>query len=593
MRNLVSVKWLQENYRKIEEMVPMRDGIRLYTAVYEPYNPESGKAARPVIMIRTPFPLNPYGKSFTKDLRGYMELFAKNGYIIVYQNVRGRFMSEGEFENVRPLVKREARANPFVTDEASDTYDTVEWLLKNFNTNGKIGVKGMSYPGFYATIAALSDHPAIKAVSPQAPVTDWFMGDDAHLGGILQLPIYSFGASFFRPRKGLTNRWPKPVAEPKGDLYDYFLEKGPDILEPLKESLPFFKDILEHPTYDEFWKSRCPLNHLDGKLPAMLLVGGWFDAEDAYGPFETYRRVKEQSPETDLYLCAAPWYHGAWKKRGYESLGELHFTPGSAEYFREEVEYPFFAKYLEEKGSGPVSKVSILPSGETSSNLNTEKEKVIRPGWQHYGQWPPAGEEKKLYLNFEGSLEKNPPLENGYSGYKLISDPKHPVPYNDGILEYFTREAYVADQRFASRRIDVLTFSTEKLKEPLRIEGRVKVVLYLRCGQPRTDMDIIVKLIDLRPDGYHLPLRIGARPVRFRDSFSEPSLPGANDSIRMEIELTDIAHQLMPGHKLMLHIQGTIFPLLALPKWENIQEVFVQTGRDNPSCIILPVCKNL
>ena len=587
MNTRVTVKFLKENYSKREVMVPMRDGVRLYTALYEPL----GYSGRPVILIRTPFPLNPYGKTFTRDLRGYMSLFASQKYIIVYQNVRGCFMSEGDFENVRPFdrsIPRGVPGNAGPCDEASDTFDTVEWLLENLSTNGNVGVKGMSYPGFYATMAALSGHPAIKAVSPQAPVTDWFMGDDAHIGGVFQLPTYLFGASFFRPRKGRTIRWPRPLDIPEGDLYDYFLEKGSNPAAALAGEAPFFKDILDHPTYDEFWKSRNPLNSISGKkLPPTLVVGGWFDAEDSYGAFETYRRIKEEAPETELYLCAGPWYHGAWKKTGYETLGDLYFTPDSAEYFREKVEYPFFAKYLEGKGDGPSAKVEILPSGET---LPPD---VRRPQWQHMRNWPPQSEERKLYLNLEDSLSATPVLERGSFFCTLTDDPRRPVPYTGGILEHFSREAFVADQRFASRRPDVLTFSMPVLKEELRIEGRVVVHLSIFCDEPGTDMNIIVKLMDRRPDGYQLPVRIGARPLRFADSFEHARLPQAPGSCRMDIELTDIAHHFPVGHQLMLQVQASMFPLLALQEREHVSQVSISLGWDSPSYITLPVCRNL
>ena len=604
MRSRITVKWIAEHYRKREAMVPMRDGVRLYTAIYEPAGiaggavgagtqrenvPQDAQGGRPVILIRTPFPLNPYGKTFTRDLRGFMSLFAQNEYIIVYQNVRGRFMSEGEFENVRPVGQSGKSI-----DDATDTFDTVEWLLKNCHTNGNIGVKGMSYPGFYATVAALCGHPAIKAVSPQAPVTDWFIGDDAHINGIFQLPTYLFGVSFFRPRKGLSIRWPAPLVKTDGDLYDYFLEQGPNLLESLRDRLPFFGDILDHPTYDEFWKSRNPLNQLPDKLPAMLVVGGWFDAEDSYGAFETYRKIKAKSPATEMYLCAGPWYHGAWKKSGYEALGDLHFTSGSAEYFREAIEYPFFAKYLEGKGSGPQSKVSVLPSGETMALPYVRSRKsaangIQRPEWRHYSQWPPEHKDLKLFLDLSNSFSMRPRSESGYFGYALHYDPQHPVPYTGETLEYFTREAFVSDQRFAARRPDVLTFRTPVLKEEMKVEGQVKLTLHLDSYTPRTDMDIIVKLIDQRPDGYQIPVRIGAKPLRFRNSMTSPTPVDSQESVKLEIELTDVAHHFRPGHRLLLHIQASMFPLLALPKTGLPEEIFLRIGQDTPSSITLPI----
>ena len=557
----VTVKFVQENYRKREEMVPMRDGVRLYTAVYEPV--EAGE--RPVIMIRTPFPLNPYGKTFSKDLRTFMQCFTAAKYIIVFQNVRGRFMSEGEFVDVRPL---EGPVN-----EATDTYDTAEWLIRNLNTNGSIGVKGMSYPGFYATMAALSGHPAIKAVSPQAPVTDWFMGDDAHIAGIAQLPLYPFGISFFKPRNKQSIVWPKPVVPyPEGDLYDVFLEKGPSLFEAVRDKLPFVDQMLQHPNYDEFWQKRNAAANLtrenapDGKFPPCLVVAGFYDAEDCYGPFEVFRTLKKQVPDTEVFLCAGPWYHGAWKHFWYSSIGDVHFTPWSAEHFREWIEFPFFAHYLEGKGSRPAP-VSILPSGETMPEGRKARGRKTtfanaRPDWEYGDVWPSATGEAILYANADGSLTDFP-VPGPERTVEIVSNPAKPVPYTSDILEHFTREAFVADQRFASRRTDVAVYTGKKLTEPMKVYGKVTVNLSISVDKP--DADIIVKLIDVRPDGYQLPVRIGALPLRYRNSFEHPEPAEPGKVYQVTIGLNDIAHHFMPGHKLMLQVQGSMFPLLALP----------------------------
>lgn len=551
----VTVKFVQQNYIKREVMIPMRDGVRLYTAVYEPV----GAGERPVIMIRTPFPLNPYGKTFCRDLRTYMSVFTENRYIIVFQNVRGRFMSEGEFVDVRPF---EGPVN-----EATDTYDTAEWLISNFNTNSSIGVKGMSYPGFYATMAALSGHPAIMAVSPQAPVTDWFMGDDAHISGIPQLPLYPFGASFFRPRKAKTIAWPRPVvALPEGNLYDAFLGMGNRPFEPLRDKLPFIDQMLNHPTYDEFWKRRNAASNLKGKLPPFLVVAGFYDAEDCYGPFEVYRSLKAQAPETEVFLCAGPWYHGAWKHFWYSSIGDVHFTPWSAEHFREWIEFPFFSYYLEGKGSKPAP-VSILPSGETMPEGRKASSKKTtfsnaRPDWEYGNVWPFATNEYTLYANADGSLTDFL-VPSPERTVEFVSNPARPVPYTGDVLEHFTREAFVADQRFASRRTDVSVYTGKKLTEPLKFYGKVTINLSISIDKP--DADVIVKLIDVRPDGYQIPVRIGALPLRFRNSFEHPEPAEPGKVYKVSIRLNDIAHHFMPGHKIMLQVQGSMFPLLALP----------------------------
>ena len=561
----VTVKFVKENFIKREEMIPMRDGVRLYTAVYEPVGAEE----RPVIMIRTPFPLNPYGKTFSRDLRSFMCYFTENLYIIVFQNVRGRFMSEGDFVDVRPFEDD--------INEATDTYDTAQWLIENLKTNGNIGVKGMSYPGFYATMAALSGHPAIKAVSPQAPVTDWYMGDDAHISGITQLPLYPFGMSFFRERPKLTGRWPKPVKDlPEGDLFDAFLEKGPGLFEPVRDKLPFIDQMLDHPDYDEFWQKRNAAANLtkenapDGKFPACLVVAGFYDAEDCYGPFEVYRTLKEKAPDTEVYLCAGPWYHGAWKHFWYSNIGDVHFTPWSAEHFREWIEFPFFRYYLENKGE-KISPVSILPSGETMPDCKKSRGKKTtiingRPDWEYYREWPSTGDALTLYANADGSLTDFP-VPGPERTVEFVSNPAKPVPYTGNILEHFTREAFVADQRFAARRTDVCVYTGKKLTQPLKVEGKLSINLSVSIDKP--DADIIVKLIDIRPDGYQLPVRIGALPLRYRNSFEHPEPAAPGKVYEISVNMNDIAHHFMPGHRIALHIQSTMFPLLALPTSKN------------------------
>ncbi len=581
----VTVKFVQENYSKREVMIPMRDGVRLYTAVYVPKVNEP----RPVIMIRTPFPLNPYGKTFTRDLRTYMSAFTDAKYIIVWQNVRGRFMSEGEFVNVRPL------GGPF--DEATDTYDTAQWLTDNLNTNGCVGVKGMSYPGFYATMAALCGHPAVKAVSPQAPVTDWFMGDDVHISGIGQPATYPFAASFFRPRKACGIKWPSPVVKlPDGDMYDALLDLDGRPLESLRDKLPFVEEMLQHPTYDSFWQARNAAGALKGALPAFLVVAGLYDAEDSYGPFQVYKSLKEQAPDTESFLCIGPWYHGAWKKTGYTSLGEAYFTPGSTECFMEEIEFPFFEHYLAGKKPLP-PKVSVLPSAETSRDGQ-------KPSWEQYGSWPPKEHnDLALYLcplqgaqdkpkdrfmaRCDGTLCPEPP--GAPVSVRYTSNPLRPVPYVDGPLEYFSRDAFVADQRFAARRQDVLVFSTGVLQSPVKVEGKVSIDLNLSID--REDVDVVVKIIDVRADGYQLPVRIGAIPLRFRNSFEKPQPAAPGERCRLSVPLTDIAHHFEKGHRIMVQIQSTMFPFIQLPACKDKVEVNLYCGALGGCELHLPVVK--
>ena len=561
MKSNITLKWLTTHYTKHEVMIPMRDGVALYAAVYEPVDDR----LHPVILERTPYPLNPYGKTFAKDLRTRLDRFVQAGYIIVLQNVRGTFMSEGQFENIRPF---RADKQGVETDEASDAYDTAEWLLAHCRTNGAIGVKGISYPGFYASMAALSAHPAIKAVSPQAPVTDWFLGDDAHLGGAFQYAMYSFGASFFRPRQKQTIRWPKSVADTGGDLYDYFLEKGlSGSLDDLRGKVDFVDEMTAHPSYDAWWQERNVTRHFKAIRPAVLVVGGWFDGEDCFGTFETYRRMQEQSPETELYLAAGPWFHGAWKRKGYRTLGPADFGPGSAEYFLEKIEFPFFAYYLEGQGD-PGARVQILPSAETVPGRTTGHQ------WEEYGTWPPKTGMLRLYLGAGRKLTE----KAGEDTFAYVSDPAHPVPYMALTGCGWDRAAQVEDQRFASRRTDVLTFSGPVLEREMKVEGRIRV--HLNLSMDTDDADFVVKIIDRRPDGVQMLLRAGVLPARFRKDFScpEPVTPG--EPFALDWELNDIAHCFLPGHRLMVQVQSSWFPLIAMSPQKYMENPYLARSGD-------------
>lgn len=579
MKSKVTVGWLLEHYSKREVMVPMRDGVSLFTALYEP---RDGKE-HPVILERTPYPLHPYGKTYARDLRARLDAFVAAGYIIVFQNVRGTFLSKGTFENIRPYRPEKSGTE---TDEASDAYDTAEWLVRNCRTNGSIGVKGISYPGFYATLAALSGHPAIKAVSPQAPVTDWFLGDDAHLSGAFQYAMFTFGASFFRPRPRPTIRWPRPVARPEGAYYDWFLKTGRrGVTELLQGQVTFWDEMRSHPAYDAWWEARNPALQLKNVRPAVMVVGGWYDGEDCYGAFETYRRLKAQSPQTDTYLVAGPWYHGAWKKKGYAELGPADFGAGSAEHFLYDIEYPFFACYLEGKGD-PGPRIRILPSAETQPGQATPHR------WETPETWPPAGRDMTLYLSDSRRLSSKP----GTQSFRFISDPRHPVPSHPEPAEDWDRAVHVADQRFAARRPDVLAFTSRPLREPVNVEGQVRVRLEVMTEAE--DADLFVKLIDRRPDGVQMLVRCGVLPLRFRNGFDRPQPVRKGEKVVLEWSLNDLAHHFQPGHRIMVQIQGSWFPQVAMNPQRFLEDPSLAGSEDMApaavtllpgSRIILPV----
>lgn len=591
----VTEEWLKENYTKREVMIPMRDGARLYTAVYEPV---SSSEAKPVMLVRTPYSLRPYGFeageepskdrfAYSSGMWGDLLNYAADGYVIVLQNVRGTYLSEGEFENIRPHLSGKAggKTTKRIVDEATDTYDTVEWLLANTGSNGNIGVKGTSYPGYYATMAALSRHPAIKAVSPQAPVTDWFMGDDAHHNGALCLAdCYRFGSSMYRTRKAPSTKGMKRLVSIDSDLYEYFLGK------PLSELSAFFGDTLafwnkmvSHPDYDKFWKDRNPSYHLKDIEPAVLVTGGFYDAEDCYGAFNTYTQLKKLSPECDLYLAAGPWHHGGWRSRSVSSIAGAWFGEASGEYYLDDIEYPFFRYYLEGKGEKP-ARVNVLPSGET---MRSRMEGLPSTSfWEAYSTWPPENASPtRIYLSGTDSLNMSGRSQD--VGFRTFtSDPSNPVPYMDVKSSGRDHGYMAADQTFASVRNDVLTYSGKVLSDTLHLAGPVKAHVELRLDLPdgtyskNMDADIVVKLIDVRPDGYQMLVRGDVMPVRYRGGFGKTKAVKAGKVFSVDFTMCDIDHYFLPGHSLMIQIQGSWFPLIAMNPQTFVRNPFLATKDD-------------
>lgn len=548
-------------------MIAVRDGVRLYTAIYAPVD----DLPHPVVLLRTPYALSPYGKGFAKSLRGAESVLVRHRYIIVYQNVRGTFRSEGDFVNLRPL----ARAGSGECDEATDTFDTVEWILENCHTNGCVGVKGISYPGFYATLAALSGHPAVKAVSPQAPVTDWFKGDDAHINGAFQYAMYGFASAFFRQRKGPGIRFPKPLVGVDGDVYDWFLAQDGlgGALDRFDGRLDFIDTLRAHPRYDRFWQEADPTRHLSGVLPAFLVVGGWYDGEDCFGCFETWRKLRARAPHTPAHLCAGPWYHGGWKKQRFDHLADAWFGSGSAQHFMERIEYPFFAYYLEGKGERPAA-VSILPSAETMRPVMEGRDSSS--AWETLSAWPAEDVRcSLLHLTDLGSLSFDAPA--CFTPLRYESDPRKPVPFC-AETACWSRDAFAADQRFAARRTDVLSWKTPVLVERVCAEGPLE--LHLDVSLDTSDADLVVKLLDIRPDGYQLPVRIGVLPVRFRGGLSNPEAAVPQQRMRISIPMNDIGHHFLPGHRIGVQLQSSCFPLIAMNPQRFLADPYAAKASD-------------
>lgn len=563
--------WVRENYYKIERMVPMRDGIKLFTAFYIP---KDSSEKHPILLNRTPYSCQPYGENeFSGRVYGtYWLNYLKEGYIIAVQDVRGKFMSEGDFIDVRPFNPNKKGKD---IDEASDTYDAIEWMINNIPGNNKrVGCFGISYPGFYATMAALSAHPALKAVSPQAPVTDWFQGDDFHHNGAFFLMDgFSFYSGFGKPRPVPVKTFSPGYNIPTQDHYDFYLKTGAlkNFSKIMGDSIAFWKDLYNHPDYDEWWQARNPRNFVTNVKPAMLVVGGLFDAEDCFGAWYLYKAIEEKNKNTDNRLVMGPWFHGGWGGRSDGSfLGNARFGKKTSEYYQRNIEIPFFNFYLKLKGTvHDIAEANIFFTGENE--------------WRKLTVWPPNNVEyKNIYLHADGKLsfENKAAKGNMYSEY--ISDPAHPVPYTEDVGGGRTREYMTDDQRFASRRTDVLTFSTDVLTEDITLGGQL--VADLMTSISTTDADFVVKLIDVFPDdfrydpvqypnpmqnfginypmgGYQMLIRGEIMRGKYRNSFAVPEAFTPNKITEVKYTLPDVAHTFKKGHKLMIQVQSSWFPL--------------------------------
>ncbi len=601
--------WIRDNYVKTETMIPMRDGTKLFTAIYAPKD-QSEK--HPVLMTRTPYSCAPYGEDRYRNFwDNHWRYYMREGYIIVLQDVRGRWMSEGEFVDVRPFIKDKKGKTDI--DEASDTYDTIEWLTKNVaNNNGRVGVMGISYPGFYSTMAAASAHPALKAVSPQAPVTDWFIGDDFHHNGALAIMdgFNFYAGGFGYPRPNPTTKGPVNALKiPRNDNYKTFLEIGAlsNFMKLTGDSIKFWKDLYAHPNYDEFWKARDARRAMYDIKPVMLTVGGTFDAEDVFGAWNLYKAIEKQSTNTNNKLVMGPWYHGQWSRADGSYLGNVRFGSRTAEWYQNNIEIPFFNYHLKQQGADPaLAEATIFFTGENK--------------WRQFESWPPAPvKETPIYLQPNGGLAYTKPVGK-IAPSEYISDPAKPVPYTEDVHFSRTREYMTDDQRFASRRPDVLTFQTEVLEQDITLAGPLIADLLVSISS--TDADFVVKLVDVFPDdfsyedirnrseeetypmgGYQMLVRGEIMRGKFRKSFETPVAFKPNAVERVKFELPDVAHTFKKGHRLMVQIQSSWFPLMDRnpQQFLNIYEakdsdfkkatIRIHHDATNSSAILLPVVK--
>jgi len=551
------------NYTKKEVYIPVRDGIRLFTTLYIP---KDKTEKHPILMTRTPYSCAPYGEAnySARYYRNHYKAYLKENYIIVVQDVRGCWMSEGNFIDVRPY-NPDKKTNTDI-DEASDTYDTIDWLIKNIEgNNGNVGVFGISYPGFYSSMAALSNHPALKAVSPQAPVTDWFIGDDFHHNGALMLmDAFSFYSGFGKPRPKPTTTGTPGFQMPTGDNYDFYLRTGalPNLTKLMGDSIAFWKDLMSHPTYDAWWKARNDRNFVQHISPstATLEVGGLFDAEDAFGAQNLYKAIETKSKNNNK-LVLGPWYHGQWASTDGTHMGNVQFASNTSEWFGKNIEVPFFNYYLKGKGdASQIAEATIFFTGENQ--------------WHQFEQWPPSNiNMKPVYMQASQQLSftTGNPSKNGFDSY--TSDPAKPVPYTGEIRPYRTREYMDDDQRFAAARPDVLVYKTEVLDKDITLAG--PLVADLMVSLSSTDADFVVKLIDVFPDdfkysdhdnylmnGYQMLVRGEVFRGKFRNSFEAPEAFIPNKPTEVKYTLPDVAHTFKKGHRIMIQVQSSWFPLV-------------------------------
>ena len=602
--------WMVQHYTKKETTISMRDGVKLFVSIYQP---KDLSTKHPILMERTPYSCEPYGKNMIYHFwENQLMKYCKKGYIMVKEDVRGRWMSEGVFMDVRPFNPNK-KTNKDI-DEASDSYDTIDWLVKNVdNNNGKVGVFGISYPGFYSTMASLSGHPALKAVSPQAPVTDWFVGDDFHHNGaFFQSDAFDFyfGNGFGQPHPKPTTIAAKTYDYPVHDNYEFYLHAGAlqNLTKIVGDSLVFWNEMMKHPNRDAWWQARNARVNIKDVKPAMMVVGGLFDAEDCFGAWNTYKAINEQSPATNNRLVMGPWYHEQWRNNDGTHLGNIQFESNTSEWYTNHVELPFFNYYLLGEGSADsISKATIYFTGENK--------------WHQLPQWPPAGmQPTNLYLAQQGKLSFGAinTIAPSFDSYE--SDPAKPVPYTEDVHFNRSRNYMTDDQRFASRRPDVLVYQTDTLAENVTLGG--PIVADLLVAISNTDADFVVKLIDVFPanmgyvnvdiyankdaentypmGGYQMLVRAEIMRGKYRDNYEnpEPFTPGKPTQVKYT--MPDVAHTFKKGHRIMVQIQSSWFPL-ADRNPQQFLDIYHASDADflkekisiyhNQSKIILPIIK--
>ena len=577
--------YMREHYEKSEYQIPMRDGIKLFTVVY---TPKDKSKTYPILMNRTCYNASDYANYKTSGHPS--KYLVEDGYILVFQDVRGRYMSEGLFDNMTPNIAGNNPKNKKDIDESSDTWDSIDWMVKNLKgNNGRAGIYGISYPGFYSAASLPDAHPALKAVSPQAPISDFFFDDFHHMGAYLQSYTAAF-AVFGYQKKGQTKEdWYIPeirrfYGDPAKDAYDFHLKLGPlkNVTEKYHYDNFFWQQIVNHPNYDTFWQRRNLLPHLTNIKPAVLTVGGWFDAEDLYGPLHIYKAIEKSTPGANNTIIMGPWGHGDWaRERGKSIHNNIYFGDSISTFFQREVERNFFGFYLKDEGAQSLPEAYMFDTGKKE--------------WEKFSVWPPKEiPPLQLYFGENGRLSVNKPLDET-KAFEYTSDPAKPVPYTSQTegLTFTPRNFMSDDQREASRRPDVLTFVTDTLADAITAAG--EILAKLKVAMTGTDADFIVKLIDVYPDnhpnyehnpknvimgGYQQLVRSEVFRGRFRNSFEKPEPFKSGEITDVNVPLQDVLHTFKKGHKIMIQIHSTWFPYIDRNPQQYVDNIYKATEKD-------------
>jgi putative CocE/NonD family hydrolase len=574
-------EYIEANYTKKEYEIPMRDGITLFTQVYMP---KDDSRKYPILMKRTCYSVRPYGEDKYPNGLGPSKYLAEDGYIFVYQDVRGRYMSEGEFDNMRPNIPGNKKKD---VDESSDTFDTIEWLLENLdNHNGRVGQWGISYPGFYTAAAIPDAHPALRASSPQAPIGDFFFDDFHHNGAMLQSYLKAYPVFGKQKTEKTTRAWygDQMIREEVADGYDFNLSLGPlsTVTEKYYEDNFFWQEVVEHPNYDDFWQKRGIVQHMKDVDHAVMTVGGLFDAEDLYGPLNIYKKIEETSPDATNMIVMGPWSHGDWaRERGIQAVNHIYFGDSLSTWYQKNIEYEFFTAVLKDDRKPELPEALFFDTG-----LNE---------WRNFDNWPPTDiPPVRLGFKTDGRLTVNESNDEQVA-FEYVSDPAKPVPYRSTTEGFvFTPRAYMTDdQRHASRRPDVLTFETAPLEDPITLAG--EITAKLKVALSTTDADFIVKIIDVFPPdhpdfehnaeniemgNYQMLVRAEVMRGRFRESFAEPKpfTPGEVEEVTFRLQ--DMLHTFKKGHKIMVQIHSTWFPYIDRNPQKYVDNIYKAKEED-------------